>query len=407
MHERLCLAQVGPRRWIMATPHFDVYEEDLDEYASVYPVGKLGGIDSSLLDRDRVKFKNDELRTRLSALLVDGEADAQGLREPNFVPNGPGSASREARGTSAAALGATPNLRAFSNVNLVVPEPQSIWVAMEAAGGFKVGDVVPHAANMPCIGDRGLYVLPGTSGASSASIAVGRVGTVAVPAAPAPAVDDMRTMAVKYKPGQGTDRGRSFADGVANALEHSFPDWPLEGPRTCQWLLSAFVSSDTTPCRRHFWWRSILGLGASDEGVEEHEFLSELLELSMAFDQVNSPDLVVFEHISRRFQLWEEIYSDQLRDNSAGTHGQGGLDTEERSLYLGRKASPSAALVSPALQTWVSTRVAERSAILKERRKGREERRLAIAHSPPDNAATPAGKDKRGGKAKAKGKEGS
>ena len=41
-----------------------------------------------------------------------------------------------------------------------------------------------------------------------------------------------------------------------------------------------------------------MGLGTSDEGVEEHEFLSELLEVSMAFDQVNSPDLVVFEHIS-------------------------------------------------------------------------------------------------------------
>ena len=126
MHERLCLAQVGPRRWIMATPHFDVYEEDLDEYASVYPMGKLGGIHASLQDRDRVKFKNDELRTRLSALLVDGEADAQGLREPSFVPNGSDSASREARRPPAAALGSTTNLRAFSTVHLVVPDPHSI-----------------------------------------------------------------------------------------------------------------------------------------------------------------------------------------------------------------------------------------------------------------------------------------
>ena len=124
----------------------------------------------------------------------------------------------------------------------------------------------------------------------------------------------------------------------------------------------------------------------------------------MAFDQVNSPDLVVFEHISRRFQLWEEIYSDRLRDRSAGAHGQGGLDTEERSLYLGRKASPSAALVSPGLQTWVSTRVAERSAVLKERRKGREERRLAVPEPSTNTGASPSNKD--GKKGKPKGKEG-
>ena len=231
-------------------------------------------------------------------------------------------------------------------------------------------------------------------------MAVGRVGTIGAIPAPAVAVDDMRTMAVKYKPGQGNQRGRSFADGVATAREHPFSDWPLEGPRTCQWLLSAFAASDTTPSRRHYWWRSVLGLGASDEGVEEHEFLSELLETSMAFDQINSPDLVVFEHISRRYQVWEETYADILRDNSAGTRGYHGLDNEERSLYLGRSASTTAALVSPELQTWVSTKVGERSAVLKERRKGREERLLAVGAS--NNTSPPSNKDRKGGKAEGK-----
>ena len=72
---------------------------------------------------------------------------------------------------------------------------------------------------------------------------------------------------------------------------------------------------------------------AADEGVDEHKFLSELLELSMQFDQINSPDLVVFEHISRRYQVWEETYSNVLRENSTGARAYRGLDTEERSLY--------------------------------------------------------------------------
>ena len=209
----------------------------------------------------------------------------------------------------------------------------------------------------------------------------------------------MRTLAVKYQPGQSNQRGRNFADGVASAVEHPFTDWPIPGPRTCKWLLSAFVSSDTTPNRRHYWWRSTLGLGANDDGVDEHAFLSELLEASMHFDQLNSPDLVVLEHISRRYQLWEEIYADVSREKSDGARGNRGLDSEERSLYLGTGASTTAALVAPELQAYVATKAGERSAILRERRKGREERQLAntgsITPAPP--------KDKQGSKAKGKG----
>ena len=140
---------------------------------------------------------------------------------------------------------------------------------------------------------------------------------------------------------------------------------------------------------------------AADEGVDEHKFLSELLELSMQFDQINSPDLVVFEHISRRYQVWEETYSDVLRDKANGTRGARGLDAEERSLYSGSGASTTAALVSPDLQSYVASKAGERSAILRERRKGREERILAATDS--TTSPSPSGNDKKGAKAKGKG----
>ena len=138
----------------MATPHFDVYEENVDEYTEAYPVGKLGGVDASLLDRDRVMFKGDQLRARIGTLLVDGEADAQGIRARNFVPNPPAGDPKGSRGSTTNTTSTVASLRPFTS-SLGVPDAQSIWVAMEAAGGYMVGDVVRHDANMPCLGDRG------------------------------------------------------------------------------------------------------------------------------------------------------------------------------------------------------------------------------------------------------------
>ena len=121
------------------------------------------------------------------ASLVDGEAEAPGLRGTRFALNTlRAAAPAKNRGGQLAVLGATPLSRTFGNIHLVVPDAQSTWVALEAAGGYEVGDVVPHEANMPCVGDRGLYGLPG---------------------------------------------------GAADAFKQPFPEWPVDSPRTCQWLL--------------------------------------------------------------------------------------------------------------------------------------------------------------------------
>ena len=84
MDARLCRVQVGPRRRIMASPHFDV-------------------------------------RLRLSTLLVDGEAEARGLRGTRFAFNTPRAAApAKNRGGQRAVLGATPRSRTFGNIHLVV-----------------------------------------------------------------------------------------------------------------------------------------------------------------------------------------------------------------------------------------------------------------------------------------------
>ena len=73
--------------------------------------------------------------------------------------------------------------------------------------------------------------------------------------------------------------------------------------------------------------------------------------------------------------IWEERYSSALRDAESGGGGEQWLD--ERALFLGASRSRGHALVAPALEKWVAEKLAEESGILKERRKGREERQLA------------------------------
>lgn len=60
---------------------------------------------------------------------------------------------------------------------------------------------------------------------------------------------------------------------------------------------------------------------------------------------------------------------------------------EDRRIFLGERRCRGHALVSPALEQHVASRLAEESAVLKEKRKGREERQKARGAVPPPLAA--------------------
>ena len=118
--------------------------------------------------------------------------------------------------------------------------------------------------------------------------------------------------------------------------ETDFTHWPIDGPRTCKWLLTTMAQIETTPTRRHQWWRQAIGLTANDDGVAEHEFLSTVLESICCFDQCNASELMAFEHVARRYQLWEANYAEGLRDSVTGSSSTGRvLNSDESSLYFG------------------------------------------------------------------------
>lgn len=93
-------------------------------------------------------------------------------------------------------------------------------------------------------------------------------------------------------------------------------------------------------------------------------------------DGLNIGEVMAYEAISRRFQLWEEAYSASLRESETGAAGAGDW-LDERHLFLGGGRSRGHALVSPELEEWVADRLQKESAVLKERSKAREERVLA------------------------------
>ena len=144
-----------------------------------------------------------------------------------------------------------------------------------------------------------------------------------------------------------------------------------------------------------------MGLAPSDAGVSEHEFLSSVLECAASFDQLNVSEIAAFEHISRRYQMLEETYAERLRGVAGHTTLAGGdFDPEERSIFMGSRFVSSGPLVCPALAAFVASKVAERSSVFKERRKGREERQLASgSHADPSGAGSAGGGGARPSKA--------
>ena len=200
----------------------------------------------------------------------------------------------------------------------------------------------------------------------------------------------MRTLSVQYD--QRGERSRDFAVTTKELSETEFKHWPLRGPRTCLWLLSAIRQQGYTPAGRHVWWKQSLGLASADPGVEEHGILSDLLEAGVSFDALNVSELLCFEMVARRYQVWEEFYKDALRRSNTSTVLQTSLDVEERDLYMGQRFGRGTALVCPQLESHVADVLKDRAALSKEKRKAREN--LTAAPQPISAAAKPNAKKK-------------
>jgi len=239
---------------------------------------------------------------------------------------------------------------------------------MEPFRDGRVSDLAPPSASQVVRGDRALLCVDGEWVAAAL-----RGSFAAAGRAPAAEEDDLRTMPVRYE--DDGSRYREFREGVARLSESPHGDWPVAGPRTMKWIARELARQEQTPLRRHHWWRQILRLGPAEFGVAEHEAIMRVIETAMTYDQIRVSECASFELLSRRLQLIEERYAKLLMEAEAGKDHE---DKEyEMALFMGASRPNGSALICPALTEFISGRLREEASILKERRKGREERQLA------------------------------
>ena len=77
-HERAILAQIHTTSYIILTPDYDVYEEDLAEtVGEIYRTGPQGGLPAPIMKEATHRFDSAQLRSELPDLLVQGAQDAE------------------------------------------------------------------------------------------------------------------------------------------------------------------------------------------------------------------------------------------------------------------------------------------------------------------------------------------
>ena len=166
------------------------------------------------------------------------------------------------------------------------------------------------------------------------------------------------------------ERARRFVDSLGELTQTEWGGWPVRGPRSTAWCLNFIGEQDTHPRARHTKWRTECDLTVMDPGVAEHELCMRLLDVALTFDQLNITELASFELICRRAQLAEFRYKDRLLGEGAD---------EDEYLFMGVGETRGLVMVSPNLEDYLATQLSKESAVMKERRKMREERQLSRA----------------------------
>ncbi|CAK0863319.1 unnamed protein product, partial [Prorocentrum cordatum] len=340
-HERILLGHISGSKWVVVSRDWDIFEEDFaeaDDLKRFLANGQAPAVVRALSHYlvDHYRFGQDR-----QYYMDTGEALARGLR--------PAGAAAPAATPAAAGAGAGPAAK---------------WRAMEVRGSVGLGDALTAAPGSVEFesNDRCIFKLK-----DGTVLTGGLEGTL--PTGPAAGGEgDSRILSAKRDAQQRYRR--SFASALQDMKPADFgKSWEIEGPRSTYFTAERIYEGNHSPVQRHYWWRSVMGLSATDVGVDEHLLLSQLLEVGMTIDQMQVCNLATFELVSRRYQMWESAYKDLLREVDTG--GSGGDDwLSERSLFLGVKNLRSSAIVMPELEDYVAKELAARAAVLKERRKG-------------------------------------
>jgi hypothetical protein len=363
---RLILAQIGPQEFLSLTPSGDVKLENLSDASLVHAFRDPDDDVPSHIGKALTDFSEMPTEDEYNELQVSAYRDRDEII-----------ASR----TKVAATSkwnykrSTPAVRDSSDQ----PQPFSgdkpsssvpIPISKEGTSGQPV---VPHVNTSQ---------LSGGLGALSQALGVGgnrkvvtdltqEIFEMANP-------EDVRVLTVKYdRQGQ---RWREFREGVGSLEVCTFEDWPVSGPQTVIWVCKWILNRAGSPLAWHAQWKAVGKLQDSDPQVIIHESACRVLETAVCYDQLNVTSLAAFEVVARQLQISEDKLSHRFDDTPLEGYS-------DYSLMSG-STHKSQLCICPQLKAWTAGELSKESAVLKERRKAREEKVLA---NPKRNAKPPAG----------------
>ncbi|CAE7232165.1 unnamed protein product, partial [Symbiodinium sp. CCMP2592] len=111
-------------------------------------------------------------------------------------------------------------------------------------------------------------------------------------------------------------------------------------------------------------------------GIQEHWQLSNVIKHALQTDQLNGCNLLSLEVMFRRLQTIEYAYSEKAKDSESRAVG-GRLSLEEQQTFGGTTRLASTLMVCPELLEHVKAEVERDASLAKNLRKAREERELA------------------------------
>ena len=192
---------------------------------------------------------------------------------------------------------------------------------------------------------------------------------------------DVRTLSLKF--GADGTRRRAFRESLEEMGEAPFDDWPLEGPRTCQWVVREISRLAEGPRAQHSLWVRGSKIPDGDRAAYEDLVLAQILETAVTYDALSVVNLACMELLVRRRQLLAEAH---LGNPSAPSYDGG-------EYFLGAGRTAPGAVIAPALTNHVAEKMRADASIQKERRKLAETRTL----QPPRKPAKGAGRGVGGG----------
>jgi hypothetical protein len=391
-HERIALAQVQGSEWVVCSPDFELFVEQLDRTNPDLDGFRLaplaGGLPLGVAAGDVYGFGAVTAAELLQLIEEGGELAIQerlvrGLAPVGpLVPAAPGPGGAAAVPVAPVAPAAPPGLPApaalggalllgggaggggVSRLDRISGLAGS-WVLDEPTADFDIGDEFTLPAGALVSGSRALalvgtdvtvfkYLVPGANISEYARLRRAFL------------CDDPRILPQVPAP-------RSFAEAVKEMIggrRSVLPPSTLTGPETSEWFLDEVVKgSGGGMISRHHRWRAESGVGQHDRIVYEHEVLSRALELGVVIDGYNLKASVMGEFLLRRLQLQEEAVAESPANPSY----------EGSQHYLGVSDRKGGALVAPSLRAHVAAELGKEAAILKEKRKARESKPTKLA----------------------------